>query len=100
MTRKIGESSKSPESGGVGLSIGPLLLKQMEDEAEEEVVPLGHEQYTENSQSGKVHQRAPLPHAAVWKTVKWLRDITLMGKRFGDDGGCVSIYSCLCDFSK
>ena len=67
MSRDIGESSKSPESGGVGLSIGPLLLKQMEEETEEEVVPLGHEQYTENSPSGKMHQGAPRPPAAVWK---------------------------------
>ena len=50
----------------------------MEEETEEEVVPLGHEQYTENSLSGKVHQDAPRPPAAVWKTVKRLRDVTLM----------------------
>ena len=43
VTRDISESRKSPESGGVGLSIFPLLLKQMEDEAEEETVLLGHE---------------------------------------------------------
>ena len=59
VTRDIGESSKFPQSGGVGLSIGPLLLKQMEDEAEEEAVPLGHTQKT-------VHQakfiRAHLVH--------------------------------------
>ena len=39
VTRDIGESSKSPESGGVGPSISPLLLKQMEDKTEEEGVP-------------------------------------------------------------
>ena len=87
VTRDIGESSKSPESGGVGLSIGPLLLKQMEDEAEVEAVPLGHEQYTENSPSGEVHERAPRPPASVWTTVKLLRDVILMGNRFSDDDG-------------
>ena len=87
VTRDIGESSKSPDSGGVGLSICPLLLKQMEAEAEEEAVLLGHEQYTENSPSEEVHQRALHPPAVVWKTVKLLRDVTLMGKRFSDDDG-------------
>jgi len=77
--------SKSPESGGVGLNISPLFLKQMEDETKREAVPLGHEQYIENSPSGKLHQHAPHPPAAVWKTVKQLRDVTLMGKRFSDD---------------
>jgi len=97
VTRDIGESSKSPESGGVGLSISPLLLKQMEDEAEEKAVPLRHEQYTENSPSGKVHQRAPRPPAAVWKTVKRLRDVTLMGKRFSDhDGRAVCQFTHVC----
>jgi len=30
-TRDIGESSKSPESDGVGISISPLLLKQRDN---------------------------------------------------------------------
>ena len=36
VTPAVRESSKSPECGGVGLSIGPFLFKQMQDEAEEE----------------------------------------------------------------
>jgi len=36
-TPVVDEVSKSPEPRGVGLSIGPLMLKQMEDEVVEEV---------------------------------------------------------------
>jgi len=35
VTPAVRESSKSPECGGVGLSIGPFLFKQMQDDAEE-----------------------------------------------------------------
>ena len=31
VTPAIGRSSQSPESGGIGPSVGPLMLKQMED---------------------------------------------------------------------
>jgi len=48
----------------------------MEDKAKEETVLLDHEQYTENSPSGKVHQCAPHPPAAVWKIAKQLRNVT------------------------
>ena len=61
------------------------MLKQMEDETEEEAVPLGREQYTDNSPSGKAHQREMRAPAAVWTTVKRFKDVTLMGKRFNDD---------------
>jgi len=54
----------------------------MEDKAEEE----RYRWATSNTQkivpSGKVHQ----PPAAVWKTVKQLWDVTLMGKRFSEMG--------------
>ena len=45
----VDEPSKSPQPRGVGLSIGPLTLKQMEGEVVEEAQPLSREQYTENS---------------------------------------------------
>jgi len=72
VTPAISVSSHSPESGGIGPSVSPLKLKQMEDETEEEAVPLGREQYTENSPSGKAHQREMRAPAAVWTTVKWM----------------------------
>jgi len=56
------------------------MLKQMEDEVVEEAQPLGREQYTENSPSGNVLQRSPRNAAQVWKTVKRLKDVSLMGK--------------------
>ena len=87
VTPAISVSNHSPESGDIGPSVGPLMLKQMEDETEEEAVPLGREQYTDNSPSGKAHQREMLAPAAVWTTVKRLKDVTLMGKRFDDDDG-------------
>ena len=61
----VGEPSKSPELRCVGLSIGPLMLKQMEDEVVEEAQPLGLEQYTENSPSGIILQRAGRKTAEV-----------------------------------
>ena len=76
----VDEPSKSPEPRVVGLSISPLMLKQMEDEVVEEAQPLGREQYTENSPSGNVLQRAARKTAEVWKTVKSLKDVSLMGK--------------------
>jgi len=78
----VDEPSKSPEPRGVELSIGPLMLKKMEDVVVEEAQPLGHEQYTENSPSGNVLQRAARKTAEVWKTVKRLKDVSLMGKFF------------------
>ena len=59
----VDEPSKSPEPRGVGLSISPLMLKQMEDEVMEEAQPLSCEQYTENSPSGNVLQRAAFASA-------------------------------------
>jgi len=76
----VDEPRKSPEPRGVGLSISPLILKQMEDEVVEEAQLLGREQYTENSPSGNVLQRAACNTAEVWKTVKRLKDVSLMGK--------------------
>jgi len=43
VTPAISVSSHSPESGGIGPSVGPLKLKQMEDETDQESVPLGRE---------------------------------------------------------
>jgi len=54
----VDEPSKSPEPRGVGRSIGPLMLKQMEDEVVEEAQPLGCVQYIENSLSGYVLARS------------------------------------------
>jgi len=76
----VDEPSKSPEPRGVGLSISPLILKQMEDKVVEEAQPLGRKQYTENSPSGIVLQRTTRKTAEVWKTVKRLQDVSLMGK--------------------
>ena len=49
VTPAVGESSKSPEPRCVGLSISPLMLKQMEDEVVEEAEPLGLEQHRKQS---------------------------------------------------
>jgi len=76
----VNEPSKSPEPRGVGLGICSLMLKQMEDEVVEEVHPLGREHYTENSPSGNVLYHAARKTAEVWKTVKRLKDVSLMGK--------------------
>jgi len=43
VTPAISVSNHFPESGDIGPSVGPLMLKQMEDETEEEAVPLGRE---------------------------------------------------------
>jgi len=56
------------------------MLKQMEDEVVEEAQPLGREQYTEKSPSGNVLERIARKTAEVWKTVKSLKDVSLMGK--------------------
>ena len=95
----VDEPRKFPEPRGVGLSIGPFMLKQMEDEVVEEAQPLGREQYTENSPSGNVLQRAARKTAAVWKTVKSLKDVSLMGKILcNDEGRDVYQYSHVCVF--
>ena len=52
----------------------------MEEEVVEEAQPLDREQYTENSPSGNVLHRAARKTAEVWKTVKRLKDVSLMGK--------------------
>ena len=52
----------------------------MEDEVVEEVHPLGREHYTENSPSGNVLYHAARKTAEVWKTVKRIKDVSLMGK--------------------
>jgi len=62
----VDEPSKSPVPRGVGLSISPLMLKQMEDEVVEGAQTLGREQYTENCPSGNVLQRAARKTATVW----------------------------------
>jgi len=71
----VGEPSKSPEPRGVGLSIGPLMLKQMEDEVVEEAQPLGCKQYTENNPSRNVLHRTSRKTAEVSKTVKRLKNV-------------------------
>ena len=63
------------------------MLKQMEDEVVEDAQPLGREQYTENSPSGNVLQRAARKTAEVWKTVNRLKDVSLMGKIMCNDEG-------------
>jgi len=64
-----------------------------------EAQPLGREQYTENSPSGNVLQRAARKTAAVWKTVKRLKDVSLMGKILcNDEGRDVYQYSHVCVF--
>jgi len=81
-------SQANPQSHVVlDFHIGPLMLKQMEDEVVEEAQPLGREQYTENSPSGNVLQRAARKTAEVWKTVKSLKDVSLMGKILYNDEG-------------
>ena len=89
----VDEPSKSPEPRGVGLSIGSLMLNQMEDEVVEEAQPLGREQYTEKSPSGNVLERIARKTAEVWKTVKSLKDVSLMGKILEtDDDDCFYYY--------
>jgi len=75
----VDEPSKSPEPRGAGLTISPLMLKQMEVEVVDEAQPLGREQYTENSPSGNVLQRTARKTAEVWKIVTRLKDVSLMG---------------------
>ena len=59
----------------------------MEDEVVEEKQPLDREQYTENRPSGNVLQSAARKTAEVWKTVKRLKDVSLMGEiLFNDEG--------------
>jgi len=71
----------------------------MEDKVVKEAQPLGREQYTENSPSGNVLQRAARKTAAVWKTVKRLKDVSLMGKILcNDEGRDVYQYSHVCVF--
>ena len=95
----VDEPSKSSEPRGGGLSIGPLMLKQMEDKVVEEAQPLDREQYKENSPSGNVLHRAARKTAAVWKTVKRFKDVSLMGKILcNDEGRDVYQYSYVCVF--
>jgi len=69
----------------------------MDDEVVEEAEPLGLEQYTENSPSGNVLQRAACKTAEVWKTVQRLKDVSLMGKILcNDEGRDVYQYSHVC----
>jgi len=83
----VDKSSKTPEPRGVGLSISPLMLKQMEDKVVEEAQALGREQHTENSPSGNVLYHAARKTAEVWKTVKRLKDVSLTGKILYNDEG-------------
>ena len=81
----VDEPKKSPELRDVGLKINPLMLKQMEDEVVEEVQPLGREEYTEISPSGNVLYHATCKTAEVWKTVKRLKEVSVVGKILRND---------------